>query len=74
MSIRTSDYKSHFKDKNFNRIIDDEIESTWSYFMTALDYEQFYRDNFKNFNGKTNYETAELKLKKLFEALNIKET
>ena len=59
------------KNDNYTKVMNDEIENTWCYFMTAFGYEVFYRDGFKNFNSKTNQLTAENKLKKLFETLGI---
>jgi hypothetical protein len=58
----------------FAKLITDEIENIWSYYMNAFEYENYYKDTFKNFNGKTNTEMAVKKLQNFFVSNNIYDT
>jgi hypothetical protein len=58
----------------FNKFITDEIESLWSYYMTAFGYEEYYKETFKSFNGKTNTQVALKKLQIFFINNNIYDT
>jgi hypothetical protein len=55
----------------YPKFITDEVESLWSYYMTAFDYEMYYRETFKSFNGKTDTVVALKKLHYLLINNNI---